>query len=297
MQRFFLPALQPEVDEVVSLAPIHRQLHSVLRVQPGVQIIVLDNEGHERLMEIVSVERRDTSARVAEIRPAPADPAVAVTLYLCLLKADKFEWVLQKATELGVATIVPVSSKRTVVRPGAALANKQVRWDAIVREAAEQSGRGTLPLVAPAITLTEAVSSAPGTRLLPWEESEANPGPLAALSQIKEPVAQVSILIGPEGGLEAAEVQQAIDVGWQVVTLGHRVLRAETAALAALSIVTAALGGLGDAATVKIAAPKKSRDKQISFKRVSDDAPEANVEATPNEPVAEQPAESASDKS
>lgn len=300
MQRFFLPALLPKVDEIVSLAPIHRQLHSVLRVQPGVQIIVLDNEGQERLMEILSVERRDTTARVAEIRPAPAEPAVAVTLYQCLLKTDKFEWILQKATELGVAAIVPVSSQRTVVRLGTALSNKQMRWDAIVREAAEQSGRGNLPLVAPATLFAEAVASASGTRLLPWEEGEANPGPLAALGQIKEPVEQVSILIGPEGGLEAAEVQQAIDAGWQVVTLGNRILRAETAALAALSVVTAALGELGDAATVKIAAPKKGREKQTTARRGSekkasaaeevtgsDDAPKADVEATKSEPVAE----------
>src|SRR5688500_18566567 len=145
MQRFFLPTLQSTVDEVVSLAPIHLQLRRVLRVQAGAQLILLDNLGNERLMEVINVDRRDTTARVVEVRPAPVEPAVAVTLYQCILKSDKFEWVLQKATELGVTTFVPVLSVRTVARPGRTLQAKQARWDAIVREAAEQCGRGGLP--------------------------------------------------------------------------------------------------------------------------------------------------------
>lgn len=259
MQRFFLPTLQPAVEEVVSLLAIHNQLRRVLRAQPGTQLVVLDNAGNERLLEVVTVDRRDTTARVVEVRPAPAEPVVAVTLYQCVLKSDKFEWILQKGTELGVTTFVPVVSKRTVARPGRALQSKQARWDAIVREAAEQSERGGLPVVAPAVTLTELLTSATGTRLLPWEEATGSPGLLQMLGKATSPVEAVSILIGPEGGLEADEVEQAKAVGWQVVSLGSRILRAETAALAALAVVTAALGGLGDAPTVKVPAPSKKK--------------------------------------
>jgi 16S rRNA (uracil1498-N3)-methyltransferase len=277
MQRFFLPALLPKVDEVVSLAPIHNQLRRVLRVQPGTQLVVLDNEGSERLMEVVGVERRDTTARVVEVRPAPAEPTVAITLYQCVLKSDKFELILQKATELGVTTLVPVISHRTVARPGKALENKQTRWETIVREAAEQSERGALPVVAPTCSFFEAVASATGTRLLPWEESEASPGLLAALGQSQQPIESVSMMIGPEGGFEAGEIQEAIDAGWQVVTLGKRILRAETAALATMSVLMAALGELGDAPMVKLSTTHKR--SKTSPKRESNHKEESAAEA------------------
>ncbi|MCC6453415.1 MAG: 16S rRNA (uracil(1498)-N(3))-methyltransferase [Caldilineaceae bacterium] len=254
MQRFFMPALLPAVGEIISLGPLHHQLRSVLRAQPGTQFLLLDNQGGERLMEVVSVERRDTTARVAEVRPAAPEPAVAVTLYQCVLKLDKLEWVWQKATELGVTTLVPVISRRTVARAGRTLQAKQARWEAIVREAAEQCGRGGLPVIAPSVSLAEAFTSAPGTRLLPWEEAGGNPGLLHALAQAAQPIDAVSLLIGPEGGLEAGEVEQARADGWQVVSLGQRILRAETAAVATITVVRAALGDLGDAASVKVGA-------------------------------------------
>lgn len=270
MHRFFIPEFLPEVDAVVSLTPIQRQLRQVLRAQVGTQIVVLDNLGNERLLEIMAIERRETMARVIEIRPAPEEPTVGVTLYQSILKSDKFDLVLQKATELGVTTIVPVITNRTVARPGKALQSKQVRWEAIVREAAEQSGRGELPTVAPACTLAEAVAQASGTRLLPWEDGLGSPGLLAALGQSSKAVESVSILIGPEGGLEASEVEGAIDAGWQVVTLGSRILRAETAAIAAMAIVTDALGGLGDAPTVKLPTVRKENVKKTGTKKESE---------------------------
>ena len=281
MQRFFLPELIAKKDAVVSLEAIHNQLRRVLRVKPGVQVIVLDNAGNERLLEVESVERRDTTARVLEVRPAPAEPVVGLTLYQCILKTDKFEMVLQKATELGATTIVPVISSRTVARPGRALENKQKRWDAIVREAAEQSGRGALPVVAPACLFDEALENATGTRLLPWEEGTSNPGLLAVLGKASQPVEGVSLLIGPEGGLEAGEVDAASDAGWQVVTLGPRILRAETAAITTLSIVTSALGWTGDAATVKVAAPSKS--SKATVRPTTDKRADVEIEATPVE--------------
>ena len=264
MQRFFLPTLQPTVDEVVSLAPIHLQLRRVLRVQPGTQLILLDNLGNERLMEVTNVDRRDTTARVVEVRPAPAEPAVAVTLYQCILKSDKFEWVLQKATELGVTTLVPVLSVRTVARPGRMLQAKQARWDAIVREAAEQSGRGGLPVVAPASTLCRCRGERDGDTVATLGRRGGKSRSARCLDTAAPPVEAVSILIGPEGGLEANEVEQAKAAGWQVVSLGQRILRAETAALAAMTIVTAALGGLGDVPTVKLSTPNDGSEKKAS---------------------------------
>jgi 16S rRNA (uracil1498-N3)-methyltransferase len=230
------------------------------------QIVLLDNQGNERLVEVISSDRRDTIARVVKLRPAPAEPAVAVTLYQCMLKSDKLEWVWQKATELGVTTLVPVISNRTVARPGRAAHGKQERWQTIVREAAEQSGRGRLPTVAPSCSFTELLANVTGVRLLPWEGGHSNPGLLHALLHAPQPVNAVSILVGPEGGLESGEVERAKEAGWQVVTLGRRILRAETAALATLAVVTSALGGLGDEPLVKAPAPPKKSSKKTRSK-------------------------------
>jgi 16S rRNA (uracil1498-N3)-methyltransferase len=250
MQRFFLPDLLAAVGEDVSLAPLQHQLTRVLRVKPGAQLVLLDNQGGERLVEVISVERRDTLARVLEVRPTLAEPAVAVTLYQCALKGDKLEWVWQKATELGVSTMVPVISQRTVVRPVSGLRSKQARWDAIVREAAEQSGRGRLPTMAPACNFADLLADAPGLRLVAWEEEgESSPGLIHALTRASLPVEAVSLLIGPEGGLQSDEIAQAQAAGWQVVSLGVRILRAETAALAAVTLVMGALGEMGGASS------------------------------------------------
>jgi 16S rRNA (uracil1498-N3)-methyltransferase len=270
MHRFFVPEVVAGVGETVSLLPIHHQLFRVLRAQPGDQLLVLDNAGNERQMEVVSIERRDTLARVLEMRPAPREPETRITLYQCILKADKFDLVVQKATELGVSEIVPVISNRTVARMGRVVLGKQARWESIVREAAEQSGRGALPLIGEARTFAEATAGAGGTRLLPWEEGEANPGLVSALRQSTQPVSAVSILIGPEGGLEAAEVTQAIDAGWQVVSLGQRILRAETAAIASLSVVALALGQLGDGPMVKMQEASKATEAQAAASKAVD---------------------------
>lgn len=267
MQRFFVPDLLPAVDETISLAPLHHQLRSVLRVRPGMQFMLLDNQGGERLVEVVSMDRRDTLARVVELRRAPAEPSVEITLYQCMLKSDKLELIWQKATELGATTLVPVISNRTVARPGRALAlqNKQARWENIVREAAEQCGRGRLPVIEPSVSFADVVTKAKGLRLLPWEEASDTPGLIGTIHQAEPPLKQVSLLIGPEGGLESDEVEQAKAAGWQVVTLGQRILRAETAALVALALTAATLGYLGDKSQVeKRAAPKRSTKKSES---------------------------------
>jgi 16S rRNA (uracil1498-N3)-methyltransferase len=259
MQRFFFPDSLAAAGEVISLSSLHHQLTRVLRVQPGAQLVLLDNQGSERLVEVISVEKRDATGRVLEVRPARSEPSIAVTLYQCALKADKLEWVWQKATELGVTKLVPVISSRTIVRPVGALRSKQTRWETIVREAAEQSGRGRVPVLAPGCSLIDALANAPGLRLVAWEEGKSNPGLIHALTQASLPVNSVSLLIGPEGGLEADEIAQAEQAGWQTVSLGPRILRAETAALAAVALVMGALGEMGGAPadTIKSESPSQ----------------------------------------
>jgi 16S rRNA (uracil1498-N3)-methyltransferase len=206
-------------------------------MQVGDELVLLDGGGQEFSARLVSLSRRGASAEVAAARPCPAEPALHLTLYQCSLKADKFEWVLQKGTELGVSRFVPVIAERSIVRPAAALRPKYARWEAIVREAAEQCGRGRIPDIALPLEWAQAVASRQGAGLLAWESAAGAPSLAAWLSAQAAPLDRLSILIGPEGGVTAGEAQAAVEAGWQLVGLGPRILRAETAAVAAAAII------------------------------------------------------------
>lgn len=215
-------------------------------MRPGDRITLLDGTGREFLTELQQIDETHAIGRVLQESKAAGEPAARQTLYQCVLKGDKLEWVLQKGTELGVSRFVPVVSERTIVRPASALLRKYGRWQSIVREAAEQSGRGLLPELAEPMTWAEALEDAEGLRLAPWERADDHPGlAQAACEWVGTERAPVNILVGPEGGLTDEEMQSAVVRGWQLVTLGPRILRAETAAIAAVSIAMSSLGELG----------------------------------------------------
>ena len=248
MHRFFLTDTPIQPAALVDLTPIVHQLRAVLRLGVGDRVVLLDNRGGAFLTEIRALDRQPAQGAVLEALAASGEPTVAVTLFQCSLKADKFEWVLQKGTELGVTRFVPVVSRRSVVRPVAALAKKAERWQAILREAAEQCGRGRLPELAEPVEFADAVAMAEAltSRFLPWEEAAMGSRSLGSVLDPKKD-RDVSLLIGPEGGLDPAEVALAQAAGWQVVTLGPRILRAETAALAGVTVIMERLGQLGSA--------------------------------------------------
>ena len=157
--------------------------------------------------------------------------------------------MLEKGTELGVAAFVPLLSRRNVVRPVRGRSGRSERWQRIVREAAEQCGRSVLPEVMPAQGLEEALSTLADLRLLSWEGEEAQ-GLATALQRARPQLDAVQrpaviLLIGPEGGFAAEEVALAREAGAQVVSLGRRILRSETAGLAAAAAVLYELGELG----------------------------------------------------
>lgn len=249
MHRFFLLETAITVGAAVDLSPLAPQLHTVLRLAPGGEIIVMDgSEECEYLVILESVTRHAAGGRIVRQQRRASEPAVALTLYQSALKADKFEWVLQKGTELGVACFTPVISERSIVRPAAALLKKYDRWRAIVREAAEQSGRMRIPRLAEPLAWADAVDRAPGLRIMPWETAAQRVdvpgvGSLIAPHTAEEQTA-ISLAIGPEGGWSAAEAAAAEAAGWQLGSLGPRILRAETAALAAVTIVLDRLGAL-----------------------------------------------------
>lgn len=245
MHRFFLTDTPITPGQPIDLNPLAHQLRSVLRLGPGATILLLDNCGSAFPTEITRLNKNDAQGRVLVQEPASGEPPLILSLYLCALKADKFEWVLQKGVEMGVSRFVPVISSRTIVRPAEKISRKYPRWQAIIREAAEQCGRGRLPVLGEPLEWSVALAEGAGLRLLPWEEAgSTSPALGTALAAAGRPT-ECSLLIGPEGGIERAEAEQAIAAGWQAVTLGPRILRAETAALLAAGLVLHRLGDLG----------------------------------------------------
>ena len=242
MHRFFLLDTPLQPGRTVDLAPIAHQLRNVLRLNVGVRIVLLDGNGAAYGAEITALERQSASGRVLDVHAASGEPTVHLTLYQSSLKADKFEWVLQKGTELGVSCFVPTLCQRSVVRDAASLAKKESRWQQIIREAAEQSGRGKLPTLAPACSLPEALIQAQTADLIlfPWEETSD----VELKSVLKDfTPARVALFIGPEGGFTPDEARLAQDHRAKLVSLGPRILRAETAALAASTALLYELGG------------------------------------------------------
>lgn len=232
LQRFFV-AGPLAAGAMVAVDELAAQLGPVLRMQVGDDLVLLDGSGDEFLVRLVTLSRHAASAQVLQARPCPAEPQLYLSLYQCTLKADKFEWVLQKGTELGVSRFVPVIAERSIVRPAAALLGKYARWTTIVREAAEQCGRARIPEIAPPLDWASAVGAREGAGLLAWESAGGAPDLAAWLYGQASAPAKLSLLIGPEGGVSENEVQAAVAQGWQLVNLGPRILRAETAAVVA----------------------------------------------------------------
>lgn len=234
MVRFFVsPAELAQLE--VKLSGENAQHAKVLRLKPGETVLICDGEGQEGICEVVSMDT--WLLRVQHRRASDAEAAVKVSVYMAFPKADKLEHVIQKATELGAYEIVTFPSARCVSRPDEkSLKKKLERWRKIASSAAEQSGRGRIPEVLVLKSFTEALSRAAKAdqALMFYEHEEALTLKMALSSGA---YSTVSLLTGPEGGLEESEVAQAREAGMQVCTLGKRILRCETAPLCALSAV------------------------------------------------------------
>jgi 16S rRNA (uracil1498-N3)-methyltransferase len=215
--------------------PFHHLAH-VLRARRGDRVVLFDGAGREA-DAVVDAVAADAALLTAGPPRAAAGATVELTLLVGLLKGEKMDWVVQKATELGVTRIVPLAAAHAVVRlDGARRASRIARWEKIAREAARQSGRADVPAVA-AVTppATAFVDTHSPLRLLFHERDAAPVAPHLG------PYPAAALAVGPEGGFAPDEVAAARAAGWQVVSLGPRILRAETAALAALAIVGHAL--------------------------------------------------------
>jgi 16S rRNA (uracil1498-N3)-methyltransferase len=179
-------------------------------------------------------------------QPAQGEPKLRISLYQGTLKARKLEWVLQKGTELGIAEFIPTICERSVLSDVETVDEKTIRWERIIQEAAEQSGRGILPELRPAMMFAQAcqrASRTTGLSLLAWEE-ETGADLKQVLSSVETPPARVNLFIGSEGGFTVDEARLAHGYKIVPVGLGRRILRAETAGMVAASAILYEFGEL-----------------------------------------------------
>ena len=234
MTRFFVDPDVFDRDTMV-LSGENAQHAKVLRLKEGEIVLVCDGQGQECVCR-VSQTAPETVLSVEDRRSSVSEPVVDVSVYVAFPKADKLEHVIQKATELGAREIIAFPSSRCVSRPDEkSLKKKLERWQKIALSAAQQSGRGRIPQVLVLNSFSAALSRAAQAdrALLFYENEDAYTLKMALEGSYRT----VSLMVGPEGGLEEAEVSQAQEAGLKICSLGKRILRCETAPLCALSAV------------------------------------------------------------
>lgn len=248
-RRFYAPPAAFSADgQTVTLSDNEaHHLHSVLRLTAGDEVQVFDGIGSEFQCAVERSQKSSASLRIlAKVEPTCPESRLALTLAMVLLKGEKFDLVIQKATELGVNTIIPVDSERSDVRIKSSddVTKRMTRWDRIAREAAKQSGRSAFPKIAQPLSflqLMEAGEEAP-LKLMFSERDGQSLGQFLETDPISHK--SISVLVGPEGGWTDDEIELAGKNNWTIVTLGGRILRAETAAISAVTLIQHRFGDL-----------------------------------------------------
>lgn len=236
MQHFFVDASQVSEETIRIEGTDVNHMKNVLRMRIGEEVTVSDGQGKEYLCQVRDFEEEQVQLKIVETKASDAELPSKIYLFQGLPKQEKMELIVQKCVELGIYTVVPVSMKRCVVKLDAKKGAKKVeRWNTIAASAAKQSGRGIVPEVMSVKTYKEALEMAKNLDvvLVPYECAEGMDHTKELIQSIK-PGQSVGIFIGPEGGFDPDEIALACETGGQVITLGKRILRTETAGTCAI---------------------------------------------------------------
>ncbi len=253
MIRIFLPAEQLRSEHIVITGDNARHLALVLRVQPGEIITIFDGQGYRYECTVKQVHKREITVQMSRKEPYSVESPISVVLAQGLPKGDKMDLIIQKATELGTTRIIPLITERSQVKQ----TNKLVRWKKIALSASRQSGRDRITDISEAVTFSDFLASqmSPPAKAYVEDIKGATLNVLLSedykLRNLKEllsrnsSVKEVVLMVGPEGGFSRTEVQTATEKGFTEASLGPRILRTETASLAAISIIQYTLGDMG----------------------------------------------------
>ena len=245
MQHFFVTPDQVKEDHIYIEGSDVNHMKNVLRMRAGEEVMVSDGNNRKYLCEVEGYELDLAVLKIQEKGVVDTELPSQIYLFQGLPKQDKMELIVQKAVELGVYQVIPVATKRSVVKLDAKKAEKKTeRWQQIAQSAAKQAGRGYIPEVHSVMTYKEAMEYARklDVVLIPYELAEGMEETKKMIRQI-QPGQSVRIFIGPEGGFEIEEVEEAINAGAKAITLGKRILRTETAGLTTLSVLMFHLEG------------------------------------------------------
>ena len=239
MHHFFVTPEQVREDNIIIEGSDVNHIKNVLRMKVGEELEISDGDNKKYLCEIASMSSDEVYAMIKTELKVDTELPSKIYLFQGLPKSDKMELIVQKAVELGVYEIIPVATKRAVVKLDDKKASKKIeRWQAIAESGAKQSGRNVIPEVKNVMAFKEAVQYAKSLDILlvPYELAEGMSETKALISTI-QPGQSIGFFIGPEGGFETSEVEYAIENGAKAITLGKRILRTETAGLTTLSIL------------------------------------------------------------
>lgn len=239
MHRFFAEPGQIGEKEIVITGADVNHIRNVLRMRADEEVLIADGQGAEYRCKLIELNENEVRAQILWKLDGNAELASAITLFQGLPKSDKMDFIVQKCVELGVSRIVPVSTKRAVVKLDAKKEQTRLkRWNTISESAAKQSGRGVIPEVSGVMSFGKALEEAKklDVLLIPYERAEHMAETRRVMGEIR-PGQSVGIFIGPEGGFEESEVEEAVAAGAQAITLGKRILRTETAGLAVMAML------------------------------------------------------------
>jgi len=250
MHRFFLPSSSFQGDSVIFPAETTHQIARVLRLGQGDIVAAIDQDrqtGLEYSVKLIGTASTQAVGTITgEIYPK-TEPAHSLSIYLGLTQREKFEWMLQKCTEIGVSVFIPMITSRSLVQDDKDYSRKAERWHRILKEAAEQSGRMVIPALEQPMPFQKALNHARENHqvaFIAWEKAKAGPEEFLSPHTGLQDCSRLAVMVGPEGGFSDEEVDLARGYHLHPITLGPRILRMETAAVVATALILQELGDM-----------------------------------------------------